>query len=59
MNTWMSSAAFGVFFVLAATGLFFFVVTRGALIVRGLTGSGHESSHVYPIYSNMNLIKLE
>ena len=58
MNTWMSNAAFGIFFVLAATGLFFFVVTRGALIVRGLAGSGHESSHVYPIYSNMGLIKL-
>jgi ubiquinone/menaquinone biosynthesis C-methylase UbiE len=58
MNTWMSNAAFGIFFVLAATGLFFFVVTRGALIVRGLAGAGHESSHVYPIYSNMGLIKL-
>jgi ubiquinone/menaquinone biosynthesis C-methylase UbiE len=58
MNTWMSNAVFGLFFVLTATGLFFFVVTRGALIVRGLAGSGHESSHVYPIYSNMRLIKM-
>jgi ubiquinone/menaquinone biosynthesis C-methylase UbiE len=58
MNTWMTNAAFGLFFVLAATGLFFFVVTRGALIVRGLAGSGSDSSHVYPIYSNMRLIKM-
>src|SRR5512133_337967 len=58
MNAFMTNAVFGLVFVLAATGLFFFVVTRGALIVRGLAGSGHESSHVYPIYSNMGLIKL-
>jgi ubiquinone/menaquinone biosynthesis C-methylase UbiE len=58
MSTWMGNAVFGLVFVLAATGLFFFVVTRGALIVRGLAGSGHESSHVYPIYSNMRLIKM-
>jgi SAM-dependent methyltransferase len=58
MNTWMSNATFGLIFVLAATGLFFFVVTRGALIVRGLAGAGSESSHVYPIYSNMRLIKM-
>jgi ubiquinone/menaquinone biosynthesis C-methylase UbiE len=58
MTTWMSQAAFGVFFVLAATGIFFFVCTRGALIVRGLAGSGSDKSHVYPIYSNMKLIKL-
>ncbi|MCM2253500.1 MAG: class I SAM-dependent methyltransferase [Ramlibacter sp.] len=58
MNSMMTNAVFGLVFILAATGLFFFVVTRGALIVRGLAGSGHESSHVYPIYSNMGLIKL-
>jgi len=59
MNTWMTNAVFGLLFVLAATGLFFFVVTRGALLVRGLSPrSGSEKSHVYPIYSNMRLIKL-
>lgn len=58
MNALMTNAVFGLIFVLAATGLFFFVVTRGALIVRGLSGSGSEKSHVYPIYSNMRLIKL-
>jgi len=58
MNSWMSNAAFGLFFVLAATGIFFFVCTRGALIVRGIAGWAHESSHVYPIYSNMRLIKM-
>ncbi len=58
MNTWMSNAAFGLFFALAATGVFFFVCTRGALIVRDLAGWGSDKSHVYPIYSNMRLIKM-
>ena len=59
MNTWMMDLVFAVFFLLASTGLFFFVVTRGALLVRGLSsGSDSEKSHVYPIYSNMRLIKL-
>lgn len=59
MNTWMMSGLFAVFFLLASTGLFFFVVTRGALLVRGLSsGSQTDTSHVYPIYSNMRLIKL-
>jgi hypothetical protein len=36
MNAWMMSGvlAFG---LLASTGLFFFVVTRGALVLRGLS----------------------
>ena len=59
MNTWMMNTVFGLFFLLAATGLFFFVVTRGALLVRGLSSAQNsEKSHVYPIYSNMKLIKL-
>ena len=59
MNTWMMNGAIALFALLASTGLFFFVVTRGALVVRGLSpGSQSEKSHVYPIYSNMRLIKL-
>ncbi len=59
MPTWMINLFFAVFALLAFTGLFFFVVTRGALVVRGLSpGSQTEKSHVYPIYSNMGLIKL-
>jgi len=59
MNAWILNLAFALFFVLAATGLFFFVVTRGALVLRGLSpGTQGEKSHVYPIYSNMRLIKL-
>jgi ubiquinone/menaquinone biosynthesis C-methylase UbiE len=59
MNTWMMSGAFALFFLLALTGLFFFVVTRGALLMRGLSSASHsEKSHVYPIYSDMRLIKL-
>ncbi|HWI82807.1 class I SAM-dependent methyltransferase [Ramlibacter sp.] len=59
MSAWMVNTAAGVFFLLAATGLFFFVATRGALIVRGLSrGPRSSESHVYPIYSNMRLIKM-
>jgi ubiquinone/menaquinone biosynthesis C-methylase UbiE len=59
MNTWMVSAVSALFFLLVSTGVFFFVVTRGALVLRGLSpGSQSEKSHVYPIYSNMRLIKL-
>lgn len=59
MSPWMINTAAGILAVLAATGLFFFVTTRGTLIVRGLAGGPRSSeSHVYPIYSNMRLIKL-
>lgn len=48
-----------VFFALFGTGLFFFVATRGALIARRVFRLPlTPSSHVYPIYSNMRLIKL-
>ena len=58
MSAWILGVAFGLTFLLAATGLFFFVVTRGALVVRGLLpGERTDRSHVYPIYSNMGLIK--
>jgi ubiquinone/menaquinone biosynthesis C-methylase UbiE len=59
MTGWMLNAVTGVFVLLAATGLFFFVTTRGTLIVRGLSrGPRSSDSHVYPIYSNMRLIKM-
>jgi ubiquinone/menaquinone biosynthesis C-methylase UbiE len=52
------NALIGLTAVLAATALFFFVTTRGTLIVRELAGIRRADSHVYPIYSNMRLIKL-
>ena len=59
MNSWMMTVVLALFFLLASTGVFFFVVTIGALILRGLSsGAQGEKSHVYPIYSNMRLIKL-
>jgi len=59
MITWMVNGVSVLIFLLVATGLFFFAVTRGALVLRGLSpGSQGEKSHVYPIYSNMRLIKL-
>ena len=46
-------------FLMAAIALFFFVATRGALLVRELSpGPSSAKAHIYPIYSNMRLIKL-
>jgi ubiquinone/menaquinone biosynthesis C-methylase UbiE len=59
MNILATNAFIGLILVLATTALFFFVTTRGTLIVRGLSrGPRSSDSHVYPIYSNMRLIKL-
>ncbi len=59
MNTWLMNGVFVLLFLLLATCVFFFVVTRGALLLRGLSSDlDSEKSHVYPVYSNMRLIKL-
>lgn len=59
MPAWFSNAALVVLLLLAGTALFFFAVTRGALLVRAaLGGPAHRAAHVYPIYSNMRLIRL-
>jgi len=59
MPTWLLYTVFSVVFVLASTALFFFTLTRGALLVRGAMGdSRDDAAHIYPIYSNMRLIKL-
>ena len=59
LSDWILNAAVTVFLVLAGTALFFFTLTRGALILRSITGKAHDAAaHVYPIYSNMRLIRL-
>lgn len=59
MPNWILYTAFAVFFILASTALFFFTLTRGALIFRGaFAASQDDAAHVYPIYSNMRLIRL-
>src|SRR3990167_9509787 len=58
MNMWMVSGAWIAVFLLLSVGLFFFVATRGALVMREISGTQSETAHVYPIYSNMRLIKL-
>lgn len=59
MTAWMTNTAFALVFLLAVTGIFFFVFTRGALLMRGLSQRPvSDNAHVYPIYSNMRLIKL-
>jgi SAM-dependent methyltransferase len=59
MFVWFTYGVLAVFAVLASTALFFFSITRGALIMRTAFGRvQHEAAHVYPIYSNMRLIRL-
>lgn len=59
MSAWLSYTVFAVVLVLASTALFFFTLTRGALLMRGAMGRlSHEAAHVYPIYANMRLIRL-
>ena len=52
LTAWVVLAVF--LFLMA---LFFFVLTRGALLLRSLSPRQDAASHVYPIYSNMRLIK--
>lgn len=59
MPAWFSYTVFAVVAVLASTALFFFTLTRGALVMRGAMGRlTHDAAHVYPLYSNMRLIRL-
>lgn len=59
MSAWFMYSAVSVVLILTVTAIFFFTVTRGALIVRGaLPGVPNAAAHVYPIYSNMRLIRL-
>lgn len=44
--------------LLTCTALFFFVFTRGTLIARTVFGKSHEKSHVYPLYSNLRLMRI-
>lgn len=59
MTTWLFAASALIAAPLLAAGLFFFALTRGALLVRRATGQADTgSAHVYPIYSNQRLIRL-
>jgi len=58
MTAWMMNGAATLVVILVSTGLFFFVVTRGALMWRGLSGARSQDAHVYPIYTNERLIRM-
>ena len=60
MPTWLIYSFYAIFSLLTATAFFFFTFTRGALILRSIFGGETQSTtvHVYPIYSNMRLIRL-
>ena len=58
MKTFALTAFVALAVFLFLTALFFFVLTRGALLLRSLSPKQDAASHVYPIYSNMRLIKL-
>jgi ubiquinone/menaquinone biosynthesis C-methylase UbiE len=57
MKTFVFTAFATLAVFLFLTALFFFVLTRGALLLRSLSPKPDAASHVYPIYSNMRLIK--
>ena len=57
MKTFVLTAFAALTVFLFLTALFFFVLTRGALLLRSLSPKQDAASHVYPIYSNMRLIK--
>jgi ubiquinone/menaquinone biosynthesis C-methylase UbiE len=57
MKTFLLTAFVALAVFLFLTALFFFVLTRGALLLRSLSPQQDAASHVYPIYSNMRLIK--
>jgi ubiquinone/menaquinone biosynthesis C-methylase UbiE len=59
MTIWISYSAYVLIALAASISLFFFVVTRGTLLVRALSSNAHgDTAHIYPVYSNMQLIKL-
>lgn len=59
MEIWLINGLWVIGGVLTLILIFFFVVTRGALIWRALAaGNAGDKAHVYPVYSNMGLIKL-
>jgi ubiquinone/menaquinone biosynthesis C-methylase UbiE len=59
METWVIYLFVAVLALLTVTGLFLFTVTRGAMVVRRYLSDTHtDAAHVYPIYSNMRLIRL-
>jgi len=59
MSAWFMYLFAGVFLLLSATALFFFALTRGTLLMRRALGrADHEAAHVYPLYSNMRLIRM-
>ncbi len=58
MPTWFIYFSLAIISILTGTALFFFILTRGTLIARNIFGTSHDTSHVYPIYSNIRLIRL-
>jgi len=59
LTAWFPSALLALAFLLAAIALFFFAVTRGALLVRRAIGGAEDgAAHVYALYSNIRLIRL-
>lgn len=59
MSGWIVYLVLPVTLMLASTAVFFFTVTRGALLWRGVSGRQlGAADHVYPVYSNRKLIRL-
>jgi len=59
MNAFLVNFTEALMLIAFSTGMFFFVTTRGALLVRALLpGKPDPAAHVYPLYSNPRLMRL-
>jgi SAM-dependent methyltransferase len=59
MSPLLTYALLAAALTLSATALFFFMTTRGALLYRQAADTAHlPGAHVYPIYSNLRLMRL-
>ena len=56
---WILNFVLALVLIPVAVALFFYAFTKGALLLRGLSrGARSRTAHVYPIYSEMWLIRL-
>jgi SAM-dependent methyltransferase len=59
LSHWVSLSVLVALLVLLSIVVFFFVLTRGTLLMRRLHSQDNvDSAHVYPLYSNIHLIRL-
>ncbi len=59
MTVWLMYPFVAVIVVLGTTAVFFFTLTRGALLMRQMSRDDRgDTAHVYPLYTDMRLIRM-